>query len=152
MLFRSLQPTRRCFVVPKPDVAALRLHVQKFTPSPMLQGNGTQPYQICHAQGARYEGTGNATGLLHRPTSRHAWNLDTNLRGPRSTVRMVLLRTSTVIGYYRHLFTMIATPTVLWRPLNLALAPAPIPVLRSLGRAIVSLPLPQVRAVGNGRP
>jgi len=32
---------------------------------------------------------------------------------------MVLLRTSTVVGYYRHLFTIIATPTVPWRPLTL---------------------------------
>jgi hypothetical protein len=30
---------------------------------------------------------------------------------------MVLLRTSTIAGYYRHFFTIIATPTVLWRPL-----------------------------------
>jgi len=34
---------------------------------------------------------------------------------------MVLLRTSTIIGYHRHLFTIIATQTVLWRPLNLGL-------------------------------
>ena len=32
---------------------------------------------------------------------------------------MVLLRTSTVIGYDRHFFTIIATPTVLWRPLRM---------------------------------
>ena len=44
------------------------------------------------------------------------------LRGPRSTVRMVLLRTSAVIGYYRHLFAIIATPTVLLRPLSKASA------------------------------
>jgi hypothetical protein len=43
-----------------------------------------------------------------------------HLRGPRSTVRMVLLRTSTIIGYYRHFLTIIATPTVLWRPLIIA--------------------------------
>ncbi len=31
---------------------------------------------------------------------------------------MVLLRASAIIGYYRHLFTIIATPTVLWGPLR----------------------------------
>jgi len=40
------------------------------------------------------------------------------VRGPRDTVRMLLLRTATIICYYRHLFTIIATPTVLWRPLR----------------------------------
>jgi hypothetical protein len=33
---------------------------------------------------------------------------------------MVLLPTSTLIGYYRHFFATTATPTVLWRPLILA--------------------------------
>ena len=31
---------------------------------------------------------------------------------------MVLLRTSATIGYYRHSFAIIATPTVLWGPLR----------------------------------
>ena len=31
---------------------------------------------------------------------------------------MVLLRTSTMIGYYRHLFVIIATPTAPWGPLR----------------------------------
>ena len=42
----------------------------------------------------------------------------TIIRGPQSTVRTVVLRTSTMIGSYRHFFAIIATPTVLWGPLR----------------------------------
>jgi len=47
---------------------------------------------------------------------------------------MVLLRTSTTIGRYRHFLAVIASPTVLWRPLNSAEVRCHIGMLRCVAR------------------